>query len=139
MPSTKYKTARAFRKALEERLKRISLADQVDLSHLRCRVSFDRLLARLFREPQASWALKGGHALELRFKAARSTVDIDLTVRRVTNVGGSDTNEVVRDMLLSAAKRSFGRFVRICDRIACYGFDGSAVWRRTLPNRGPNG
>ncbi len=108
MPSTKYKTAGAFRKALEERLKRISLAEQVDLSRLRRRISFDRLLARLFREPQAPWALKGGYALELRFKAARSTVDIDLTVRRVTNVGGSDTNEVVRDMLQSAANIPLG-------------------------------
>jgi hypothetical protein len=49
--------------------------------------------------------LKGGYALELRFKAARSTVDIDLTLQRVaaaTSTGG-DTNQVVREMLQSAA------------------------------------
>lgn len=83
MPSSRiYATAGAFRRALEERLKRASLTDQIDPNRLRRQVSFDRLLARLFREEPAPWVLKGGYALELRFKAARSTVDIDLTVQR---------------------------------------------------------
>jgi hypothetical protein len=55
---------------LEERLKRASLTDQIDPNRLRRQVSFDRLLARLFREDPAPWVLKGGYALELRFKAA---------------------------------------------------------------------
>ncbi len=88
MPSPRtYATAGAFRRALEERLKRASLTDQIDLNRLRRQVSFDRLLARLFREESAPWVLKGGYALELRFKAARSTVDIDLTVQRVRSIG----------------------------------------------------
>ena len=88
MPSPRtYTTAGAFRRALEERLKRASLTDQIDLNRLRRQVSFDRLLARLFREEPAPWVLKGGYALELRFKAARSTVDIDLTVQRVAAIG----------------------------------------------------
>jgi hypothetical protein len=67
-------------------------------------VSFDRLLARLFREEPAPWVLKGGYALELRFKAARATVDIDLTLQRVeVTAVGDDTNQVVREMLQSAA------------------------------------
>ena len=106
MPSPRtYTKAGAFRRALEQRLKRASLTDQVDLNRLRRQVSFDRLLARLFREEPAPWVLKGGYALELRFKAARSTVDIDLTLQRVaaaTSTGG-DTNQVVREMLQSAA------------------------------------
>src|SRR2546425_11830219 len=105
MPSPRaYTTAGAFRKALEERLKRASLTDQIDLNRLRRQVSFDRLLARLFREP-APWVLKGGYALELRFKAARSTVDIDLTLQRAvaaTRANG-DTNQIVREMLQRAA------------------------------------
>ena len=108
MPPRDYKTAGAFRKALEERLKRISLAEQIDLSRLRRQVSFDRLLARLFWEAQPPWVLKGGYALELRFQAARSTVDIDLTVRRVATAAGSDPNEIVRTMLQSAADVNFG-------------------------------
>ena len=111
MPSPRtYATAGAFRRALEERLKRASLTDQIDLNRLRRQVSFDRLLARLFREEPAPWVLKGGYALELRFKAARSTVDIDLTLQRVaaaTSAGG-DTNQVVREMLQSVADIPLG-------------------------------
>ena len=110
MPSPRtYTTAGAFRRALEERLKRASLTEQIDLNRLRRQVSFDRLLARLFREESAPWVLKGGYALELRFKAARSTVDIDLTVQRVMPTGaGANTNQVIREMLQRAAGISFG-------------------------------
>jgi hypothetical protein len=109
MPSPKtYATAGAFRRALEERLKRASLTDQIDPNRLRRQVSFDRLLARLFREESAPWVLKGGYALELRFKAARSTVDIDLTVQRVAASASGDQNQVVREMLQSAADISLG-------------------------------
>jgi len=106
-PPRKYATAEAFRRALEERLKRTAQTDRIDLIRLRRQVSFDRLLARLFREEAAPWVLKGGYALELRFKSARATVDIDLTVR---NVSGADAvqNEVLRAMLQSAANASFG-------------------------------
>ena len=109
MPSPRtYATAGAFRRALEERLKRASLTDQIDPNRLRRQVSFDRLLARLFREESAPWVLKGGYALELRFKAARSTVDIDLTVQRVAASASSDQNQIVREMLQSAADISLG-------------------------------
>ena len=66
-------------------------------------MSFDRLLARLFREDATPWVLKGGYALELRLKAARSTVDIDLTVQRVAVSAGGGQNQVVQGMLQSAA------------------------------------
>jgi len=109
MPSPRtYATAGAFRRALEERLKRASLTDQIDPNRLRRQVSFDRLLARLFREESAPWVLKGGYALELRFKAARSTVDIDLTVQRVAASASSDQNQIVREMLQSATDISLG-------------------------------
>ncbi len=109
MPSPRtYATAGAFRRALEERLKRASLTDQIDPNRLRRQVSFDRLLARLFREESAPWVLKGGYALELRFKAARSTVDIDLTVQRVAASASGDQNQIVREMLQSAADVSLG-------------------------------
>ena len=109
MPSPRtYATAGAFRRALEERLKRASLTDQIDPNRLRRQVSFDRLLARLFRDESAPWVLKGGYALELRFKAARSTVDIDLTVQRVAASVSGDQNQIVREMLQSAADISLG-------------------------------
>ena len=95
-----YATAGAFRRALEERLKSMSQTEQIDINRLRRQVSFDRLLARLFREDSAPWALKGGYALELRFKSARSTIDIDLTLQRVVGtLEGSDPTRVIREML----------------------------------------
>lgn len=105
-----YATAGAFRRALEERLKKASLTDQIDLNRLRRQVSFDRLLARLFREEAAPWALKGGYAMELRFRTARSTLDIDLTLQGggLTTSEGCDTNEVVQEMLQNAADVPLG-------------------------------
>ena len=50
-----YASAGAFRKALEERLKRESRARQIDINRLRRQVSFDRLLARLFRAESVPW------------------------------------------------------------------------------------
>jgi len=53
-------------------------------------VAFDRLLARLFHvgPPLAlPWVLKGGYAMELRIKAARTTKDIDLTMRSIFSSG----------------------------------------------------
>jgi hypothetical protein len=111
MPSPRtYATARAFRTALEERLNRKALVERIDSIRLRRQVSFDRLLARLFREETVPWVLKGGDALELRFKTARSTVDIDLTLQRIVALtsASSDANEVVGSMLRSAANVSLG-------------------------------
>ena len=99
-----YSTAGAFRKALEERLKRTSQTDQIDLNRLRRHVSFDRLLARLFHVETPPWVLKGGYALELRYKTARSTVDIDLTLQRIPNAASGDSvTRIVREMLQRAA------------------------------------
>ena len=102
-----YATAGAFRRALEERLKGISQTEQVDLNRLRRQVSFDRLLARLFQDDGAPWVLKGGYALELRYKSARSTIDIDLTVQRVTESSeGNESATQVRKMLQVRASTS---------------------------------
>lgn len=106
--SRTYATAGAFRRALEERLKRISMSEQIDPNRLRRQVSFDRLLARLFREEAPPWVLKGGYALELRFKAARSTVDIDLTVQRIPVSADEDQSQIVREMLQDVADVSLG-------------------------------
>jgi hypothetical protein len=84
------------------------MSEQADLNRLRRQVAFDRLLARLFLEEPPPWVLKGGYALELRFKAARSTVDIDLTVERVPASAGDDQNQIVQDMLQTAAAAPFG-------------------------------
>lgn len=79
-----YTTAGALRTALEARLNERSRRDGVDSHRLRRQVAFDRLLARMFDPSQPArdgWVLKGGYALEMRFRRARSTKDLDLTVR----------------------------------------------------------
>jgi hypothetical protein len=81
----------------------------MDINRLRRQLSFDRLLARLFRTEPVPWALKGGYALELRFKTARSTIDIDLSLQPV--VAATDQAEAtrtVREMLQNAAAISLG-------------------------------
>ena len=103
MPDSRaYVTAAAFRRALEDRLKRIARAENVDVNRLRRQVAFDRLLARLFQTDQPSWVLKGGYALELLFDIARATIDIDLTLPGV-NIAGGQPNDVIREMLQQAA------------------------------------
>jgi hypothetical protein len=82
--------------------------EQTDLNRLRRQVSFDRLLARLFPDAPPPWFLKGGYALELRYRAARSTVDIDLTEPSIAVSAGEDQNQIVREMLQNAADVSLG-------------------------------
>jgi hypothetical protein len=86
MEPKRYATAAAFRRALEDRLQDIAGKEGVDLQRLRRQVAFDRLLARLFQAARPGalpWILKGGYAMELRIKAARTTKDIDLTMHDV--------------------------------------------------------
>src|SRR6202171_5165359 len=97
-----YATAKAFRKALEDRLRKTAETDQIQVNRLRRQVAFDRLLARLFRVDPAPWVLKGGYALELRFKTARSTVDIDLTIQKIVAASEKEANQIVRDLLQDA-------------------------------------
>src|SRR6476620_11507302 len=75
-----YKTAGAFRTALETRLQTRAREEATDLQRLRRQVAFDRFLARMFSKgPKADypWLLKGGYAMELRMHAARTTKDIE--------------------------------------------------------------
>jgi hypothetical protein len=99
-----YATAGAFRAALEARLNERARREGVDLGRLRRQVAFDRLLARMFDRSQPirdGWVLKGGYALEMRFMRARSTKDLDLTVRR--REGASESAASLRERLLIAA------------------------------------
>lgn len=86
----RYGSGPALRTGLEERLKRISREETIDLQRLRRQVAFDRFLARLFRLPDSDWVLKGGYAMELRFRTARTTKDLDFTVRTAP-AGAGDT------------------------------------------------
>jgi len=82
-PPRRYASATAFRVALEDRLKRMAQEESLDLQRLRRQAAFDRLLCRLFAKPDAPWLLKGGYAMELRLKTARTTRDMDLALRQL--------------------------------------------------------
>jgi len=104
--SRQYATAGAFRVALEARPHDRSRRDHVDLQRLRRQVAFDRLLARLF-DPELpvrdAWILKGGYALEMRFHRARSTKDLDLTVRTTRRGAENNQSDSLRERLQLAA------------------------------------
>ena len=68
----KYGSSRAFRQALEDRLRRDYPRNQIP--RLRKMIAFERFMARL----NDNWILKGGYALQLRTPKARTTQDIDL-------------------------------------------------------------
>lgn len=97
VPVRQYATAGALRAALEVRLVERAKRDVGDLQRLRRQVGFDRLLARMFDptlSARQSWVLKGGYALEMRFHAARSTRDLEFSVRAgagsMPDTGGTD-------------------------------------------------
>src|SRR5258708_8677110 len=89
-PAKKYASAGALRRALEDRRRQTANTEHVDLARLRRQVAFDRLLARLFHSDDAPWALKGGYAMELQLRVARTTVDIDLTLPASLNLSSEE-------------------------------------------------
>ncbi len=75
----KYNSGAAFRRALEDRLRKQSFQSGVPLARMRKMIAFDRFLARLLVEQPEEWVVKGGLALQLRLgERARTTKDIDL-------------------------------------------------------------
>ena len=77
----KYRTPAGMRTALEERLNRFAKENGQDIMRLRRQVAFDRLLSRLFAGQTSDLIIKGGYALELRLKNARTTKDIDISFK----------------------------------------------------------
>jgi len=110
----KYGSAVAFRAALEGRLKKLSMEEGIDLQRMRRQVAFDRFLCRLFGTVDAPWLLKGGYAMELRVKAARTTRDIDLALRRLPTPAGEWEGHVgiVVEMLREAGRTDLQDFFR---------------------------
>ena len=78
-----YKTATAFRVALEERLRQRALESGTPLDRLRKEIAFQRLFARMTAGDAADgWVLKGAQVLLIRLdERARATKDADTTWR----------------------------------------------------------
>lgn len=99
----RYETPVALRRALEDRIMALAAKAGNDIQRLRRQAAFDRLLCRLFQDETSPWLLKGGYAMELRIRAARSTRDIDLALRKSAATPKGWNVEVVTTMLRQAA------------------------------------
>jgi hypothetical protein len=108
-----FRTPAAFKASLETRLKALADERRVPLHTLRLKVVIERLLARLFQAPDPIWLLKGGFALELRYRPrARTTKDVDLTVALgVVNDERERRPERLRERLQEAAEVHLGDYL----------------------------
>lgn len=102
MTIREYRTAAAFKQALEQRL-RTATGSGPDLARRRQLLVFERFLARVQLEFGDAVILKGGLAVELRLERARTTKDIDL---RVTGVP-----DRILDRLRNAARQGLDDFM----------------------------
>jgi hypothetical protein len=101
----KYQSGRAFRQALEGRLKSLSRQSGLPLVRLRKMVAFERFLARLTIDQPGSWLLKGGLALQWRLgNLTRTTKDLDVLL----TVPVQDVHQA----LVRAALRDIGDWFR---------------------------
>ncbi len=108
----KFGSAAAFKTSLEARLRKRAEEQKVPLSTLQLKFVIERLLARLFRNPDPPWLLKGGFAMDLRFRPrARTTKDVDLSVSLVSVEAGSAFTETLRDRLQEAADQDLGEYL----------------------------
>lgn len=107
-----YANAAAFRQALETRLRNAAQERGVQFQGLRLKVAIERLLARLFHDPNPPWLLKGGYAMELRFRPkARTTRDLDLTLSDPVDPQALAGRLVrVHEALMIAASRELSDF-----------------------------
>ncbi len=98
-----YKSGTAFRRALEDRLRRQSIETGTPLVRLRKMVAFERFLARLVTAQPDAWVLKGGLALQFRLgDRSRTTQDMDLLLNRNLMV------REIHQMLVGAALLDLG-------------------------------
>jgi hypothetical protein len=105
----RFSSPAAFKSSLEARLRTRATELAVPFQTLQLKFVMERLVARLFHAPEAPWLLKGGFAMDLRFRPrARTTKDIDLSV--VIAPGGSATN--LRDQIQAAADTDLGDYLR---------------------------
>jgi len=108
--SQTYATATAFRQALETRIRNVAAERGVQIQGLRLKIAIERLLARLFHASDPPWLLKGGYAMELRFRPrARTTRDVDLTIDEVVLPSEMASRLLeLHDQLKAAATLSLG-------------------------------
>jgi hypothetical protein len=109
----RFKNPAALKSSLEVRLRALADERNVPLHTLRLKVVIERLLARLFRGPSPIWLLKGGFALELRFRPrARTTKDVDLALSHSVLTEDVRTGpEELRERLQEAVEEDAGDYL----------------------------
>jgi len=105
-----YADAAAFRQALDARIRTLAAERGAPIQGLQLKVAIERLLARLFHGEDRRWLLKGGYAMELRFRPrARATRDVDLAMRSGAPAdSGSASVDAAHRALLEAAQADLG-------------------------------
>ena len=104
-----YDNPESFRQALQARLRNAAADRGVSVQDLQLRFLMERLLARLFHEPTPPWILKGGFAMELRYRPrARTTRDIDLTISNANESPLDDRIDAIREKIQEAAAIELG-------------------------------
>lgn len=98
-----YGDAQAFGTAITAHLKHLACTSQHTVTQLRRQFAYDRLLARLFIEPDSGWILKGGVSMLARLSIARHSADIDLVAR-------ANTPRAAFAALQTAARKDLGDF-----------------------------
>jgi hypothetical protein len=79
----KFGSAAPFKASLEAQLRKHAVEQKVPLSTL-LKFVLERPLARLLCHPDPAWLVKGGFAMDLRFRPrARTTRDVDLSIALV--------------------------------------------------------
>jgi nucleotidyltransferase AbiEii toxin of type IV toxin-antitoxin system len=106
-----FKTPAAFKAAVEAHLRKASQAHGIPFSTLQLKFTIERLLARIFATRPPPWLLKGGFAMDLRFRPrARTTKDVDLSVP-LAAVNPKAPLASVRDDLQAAADQDSGDYL----------------------------
>ncbi|MFI5380888.1 MAG: nucleotidyl transferase AbiEii/AbiGii toxin family protein [Tepidisphaerales bacterium] len=104
-----YATPAAFKASLEARLRTVAAERGLPINTLRLKLVIERLLARLFSRTNPPWLLKGGYAMELRYRPrARTTRDIDLTCNTTGDQDLQARLRGIREQLQIAAETDLG-------------------------------
>jgi hypothetical protein len=105
-------SASAFKASLEAHLRKRAEERNVPLGTLQLKFAIERLLARLFRDPGSPWLLKGGFAMDLRFRPqARTTKDVDLTILLTSAELKGNFAGCLRDRLQETADYDLGDYL----------------------------
>ena len=96
------------------------------VQRLRKLVAFERLLARLMTADVPTWALKGGYAMELRMRSARTTKDVDISVELRPASPSPEVQALeISDILQRAAANDLTDFFRFTVGAATQELDGA--------------